>query len=163
MEVVRLDLETVVMSATPPYSAGFRFSLILISSIALKEGKSSESAAAPVPFPPGPTELMPSIVTESCEGRAPPTIMLPPSVCTPGCAVSVEKALVEPWERVPIATGRSVNSRLPLVSAMLDASVCTTAIPSTVTVVAWVATFRSRSICLVSLAVKFEGLKLSLF
>ena len=27
-------------------------------------------------------------------------MMLVPSVCTPGCAVSVEKALVEPWDRV---------------------------------------------------------------
>ena len=32
------DLETVVMSATRPYSAGFSVSLILISSIELKDG-----------------------------------------------------------------------------------------------------------------------------
>ena len=55
------DLEMVVISATPPNSAGFSTSLILISSIELKDGNSSASA----PKLPGPTELMPSILTES--------------------------------------------------------------------------------------------------
>ena len=95
------------------------------------------------------------MLKESCEGRAPATSMLLlESICTPGCAVSVEKALVEPVERVLIATGRSVNSELPLVSAMLEASVWTTATASTVTEVACEATFRSMSMRLVARAAR---------
>jgi hypothetical protein len=71
----------------PPYSAGFSVSLILISSIELKEGNISVSA----PNDPGPTLLIPSMLTESCEGPAPATMMLLLlSICTPGCAVKVE-------------------------------------------------------------------------
>jgi hypothetical protein len=60
--------------------------------------------------------------------------------------------LVEPLARDVIATGRSVNSRLPLVSAPPDVSVWTTvpAVASTFTVVVCVATWRSASTRLVS-------------
>ena len=80
------------------------------------------------------------------------------SICTPGCAVNVAKALVEPGERVAIATGRLVSSRLPLVSDTLEASVCTIATASTVTVVACEATFRSMSMRTVARASSVERL-----
>ena len=73
------DLETVVISETPPYSAALMFSLMRISAIALKEGNSSETAPAP-PWPfklNDPTVLIPSILIESCAGKVPATEMLP--------------------------------------------------------------------------------------
>ncbi len=86
-------------------------------------------------------ELIPSMLMESWLGKVPATEMLPlESVCTPDCAVSVDMALVEPVEREVIATGRSVNSRDPLVSAMLEVSVSMVAAEaSTLTVVVWLA------------------------
>jgi hypothetical protein len=49
VELLVPDLETVVTSATPPNSAGLRFSLILISSIELKDGNSSAEARPAIP------------------------------------------------------------------------------------------------------------------
>lgn len=42
------------------------------------------------------------MLMEICEGVDPATMICMPSVCTPGWAVSVEKALVEPVDRVVI-------------------------------------------------------------
>ena len=68
--------------------------------------------------------LIPSIVTDSCEEFPPATERLPlASVCTPGCVVSVDIALVEPAARVAIATGKSTSSRPVFVSPMFDVSV----------------------------------------
>ncbi len=103
---------------------------------------------------PGPMELIPSMLMESWVGKVPATEMFPwESVCTPGCAVNVDMALVEPWERVVMATGRSTNSRDPFVSATLDVSVSITAAEaSTFTVVVWLAIDSSASCRLVSRA-----------
>jgi len=62
------------------------------------------------------------MLIDICVGKVPATEMLLPlaSVCTPGWAVSVDIALVDPCARVVIATGRSTNSRDPLVSATLE-------------------------------------------
>ena len=57
-----------------------------------------------------------------------------------------------------MATGRSISSRLPLVSDTLEASVCTTATASTVTVLACDATFKSTSMRFTSLGGHVERL-----
>jgi hypothetical protein len=51
------------------------------------------------------------------------------SVCTPDSEISVDMALVEAVEHEVIATGKSVRSRPPLVSATLEVSVSTTVPP----------------------------------
>src|ERR1700688_721191 len=127
------------MSLMPPNSAALLISLTRISAIELKDGKSSTRG----PAVRGPMLLIPSMLIDSIDGFEPAT-EIPPlgSVCTPGCAVRVDIALVDPEPRVAMATGKSTSSRLPFVSAMLDTSVSITGAASaiTLTVCVWEAT-----------------------
>src|SRR5260370_33440075 len=78
--------ETVVISLIPPNSAALAFWLIRISSMALKEGKSSVAGMLERTF----IVLIPSTVTDRRLGFAPATEIFPAaSGCTPACQIIV--------------------------------------------------------------------------